>query len=889
MPATGKSWVFGLAFSLVLILVLLGGVFIFRDQEQIFREAAYERVHSVAELKANELAAWRRDRVSDAALFSTNPSFAEISRGIMTDPPDPDALVRVERWLQGLKENPNYTGVYIVDKDGHIRAEASSDHWLDDEHVADTVARIIPGGKIDFIDLHLDSSNGSIHFTLVAPLLDDADREPIGALVLTMDPEDYLYPYIQTWPVPSTSAETLLVRRDGDSVLFLNDLRFMDGAALSFRAPLSDEELPAARAILGQTGEIEGIDYRGAPVLASMLPVPDSPWYLISKMDTDEAFERLYDRLLVIIVATVALITTVTGMGILFWRHERARHYRRLFEAEGRFRAVFEQSNQGITMGLPDGRIAFYNPAMERLSGYTKEEVEEQGWFTLAYPSPEHQAEAIRIANEALEGNQPYVEIPIVRKDGQERWMSFATTPVTIEGEEYNLSIMTDIHELKTATERIREGEERFRLITENVPAVVYLCKNDEPWTMLYLNQQIEDITGVLAEDFLAGAASYAALVHPEDIEQVRAAITEAVAQGHSYHIEYRIVKPDGEIRWVEEYGDSLHIETGNDLLEGLIFDIQEEKARTIELEAYRLGLEQLVEARTRELSIANSELDAANEEMQCLNEELESSNEELQQSNVQLEETLEELASVNDQLQEASVAKSRFLANMSHELRTPLNSIIGFSGILAQGLAGELNDEQKTQISMIHASGQHLLSLINDILDIAKIEAGKVTVNYEDFNVWDVVTEVAETLAPLAAEKGLAFDVPDYTDATIRSDCGKVRQVLLNLAGNAIKFTSEGSVSISITSVRGKQIRVAITDTGPGILREMIPQLFEPFVQGQAHGLAKPMGTGLGLTLSQEHARLLDGRIEVKSEPGQGSTFTFVLPVVPLSEDDKS
>ncbi len=237
-------------------------------------------------------------------------------------------------------------------------------------------------------------------------------------------------------------------------------------------------------------------------------------------------------------------------------------------------------------------------------------------------------------------------------------------------------------------------------------------------------------------------------------------------------------------------------------------------------------------------------------------------------------------LVELNTELEEANRAKSRFLANMSHELRTPLNSIIGFSGLLGQGLTGPLNEEQATQIGMINRSGKHLLELVDDILDISRVEAGGVEVRVERFDPAEIVAEVAEALGPLAVQKGLEVrvDLPRTTRA-IDSDPGKFKQILLNLAGNAVKFTEEGHVSLELRSESTAHVEVRVSDTGPGIPAERLPDVFSPFVQLDAPGHAKPAGTGLGLTISREFAELLGGTLTVRSAVGSGSTFTLTVP----------
>ena len=389
---------------------------------------------------------------------------------------------------------------------------------------------------------------------------------------------------------------------------------------------------------------------------------------------------------------------------------ERKRIDQALRESDKRFRTLIEQTDQGVSVGRPDGTMLVYNDAMERISGYTRHEVEEGGWFDLVFPTRERKDDALRLSQEALEGGARYVEVPIVRKEGEERWLSVSTNPVQIGDVDYNLSIFTDVTERKAAEE---------------------------------------------------------------------------------------------------------------------------------ELERHRNHLTELVSERTRELELANAAL------------------------------------------AEATYAKSRFLANMSHELRTPLNSIIGFSGILAQGLAGRLSHEQATQVRMIHTSSKHLLALINDVLDLARVEAGGLELHPESFDPVQVLAEVAETVRPMATSKGLELivDAPDEP-AEMYSDALKLRQILINLAGNAVKFTDSGEVCIALRVAGDTEAVFTVADTGPGIPSAELESIFEAFNQVDYPSRMKPQGTGLGLAISREYARLLDGRISVRSTVGEGSEFTFVVPL---------
>jgi signal transduction histidine kinase len=239
------------------------------------------------------------------------------------------------------------------------------------------------------------------------------------------------------------------------------------------------------------------------------------------------------------------------------------------------------------------------------------------------------------------------------------------------------------------------------------------------------------------------------------------------------------------------------------------------------------------------------------------------------------------QLTRANNRLVAATEAKSRFLASMSHELRTPLNSIIGFSGVLQQGLSGPLTPEQSEQVGFISGSGKQLLGLINNVLDIARIESGMVEVSKAQFPIGPFVRTITDSIRPLADAKGLALEMIVNREAEqteLHTDPERVGQVLLNLLSNAVKFTEEGTVTLEVGLPDPRDAAFVVRDTGVGILDTDLKRVFEEFEQVAVQGMT-PRGTGLGLAISRELAGILGGSLSVSSTPGTGSTFTLLIP----------
>ncbi len=278
---------------------------------------------------------------------------------------------------------------------------------------------------------------------------------------------------------------------------------------------------------------------------------------------------------------------------------------------------------------------------------------------------------------------------------------------------------------------------------------------------------------------------------------------------------------------------------------QALTAEINSRNRAEVELARYRDHLERLVEERTAELAEKNIEL---------------------KQTNIRLEEM--------DRL------KSVFLASMSHELRTPLNSIIGFTGVILQGMAGEINDEQRKQLGIVKSSAAHLLSLISDVLDISKIEAGKVELSPEEFKLGDVIQDVIQTFSHMAGEKGLKLEMELPEDLEVFGDKRRIKQIFMNLVSNAVKFTDSGGVNIAVSTPVEGNVEICVSDTGSGIKEEDMARLFEPFQQVDALLTKRHEGTGLGLYLTRKLVDLMSGSIWAESTYGSGSEFTLTIPL---------
>ena len=417
--------------------------------------------------------------------------------------------------------------------------------------------------------------------------------------------------------------------------------------------------------------------------------------------------------------------------------------------------------------------------------------------------------------------------------------------------------------ELANANKELQEREKEFRTLVGNLPQEIFLKDKNSVYTFCnenyarHLKINPEEIVGKTDYDF-----------YPHQLAEKHRTYDKRVMKlEKTEDLEERYTQNEQE-RWAHIVKTPLRDEGGKVIgVLGIFWDITQRKQVEEELRKLKEGLEAKVGERTRELEENVQKLRKSQRAMLYMVEDL--------------NETTRKLGNVNIKLRELDRLKSVFLASMSHELRTPLNSIIGFTGIILQGMSGEVSEEQRKQLTMVKNSASHLLSLINDILDISKIEAGKVELTFEEFNLDNVVREVVETLSPAATEKGLEVLTEEVPEGiTLTSDKRRVKQVLMNLGSNAVKFTDQGSVKITARVSGDDNLEVRVIDTGMGVKKGDIDKLFQPFQQIDVSLTKTHEGTGLGLHLSKKLAGFLGGDISARSEYGRGSEFTFTIPL---------
>ncbi len=328
---------FVLILALVAILsagiVTVGGIIV-RSDGRRYRAEVENRLAAVAELKANELVQWRSERLNDASLFADNPSFSALVQRVIDNPRDTKARAQLQAWLTKAQSHNLYDRISVLDTQSAERLAVPEEGVPVSSVIARCVPDVLRTGKVTIEDFYRDEHDQRAYLSVLVPIFDEQGRA-LGMLAFRIDPDTHLYPLLDRWPGPAQTAEMLLLRREGSDVLFLNNLKFQKHAALTLRIPLvSQKEAAAVKAVLGQEGILEAQNYREIPVLAALRAVPGSPWFLVARLDTAEVNAPLRDRFLVIVLLMGSMLAVAVAGTWGFWREQRVRHFRKLYEAE---------------------------------------------------------------------------------------------------------------------------------------------------------------------------------------------------------------------------------------------------------------------------------------------------------------------------------------------------------------------------------------------------------------------------------------------------------------------------------------------------------------------------------------------------------------------------
>ena len=797
------------------------------------RDKEVARLQTITDLKARQIADWLKERRRDAEFVRFNPSFAGEYLHWRSSG-DPANLDLLQTRLEQLRLSQDFSAVMLLSPQGERLWASEHAPSAIAPPLREAVSQAIVDHQVHRVGPYL-GMRGSPRLDYVIPLAGAGPHPPL--IVLHNDPGGWLFHTLQSWPVPSASGETQLIRREGNQVLFLNELSHYKNTAMRLRAPLSRKELLTTQALSGKyhsDDSLEGLDYREVSSLAVVHAIPDSDWLLIAKVDKTEIYEQATrESFWIVLTGLLALLVALTGFSFLRQRHllTLAAHVQQSQDARLRalqlLSAIADSSDDAIFAKDMEGRYILFNRAAGLITGKSSEAVLGQSDFSLF---PAEQAEMlIAVAHRVIAEDRAITqEEALSTADGERVFL--ATKGPMRDGEDRVIGIYGISRDITARKQTEFELHKLAQALEQSPESIVITNLNGE---IEYVNQAFLNNSGYDRDDLLGRnpRVVQSGLTPPETY----AAMWGALIQGQSWNGEFTNRRRDGS-----NYIEFAHI-TPIHQPDGRIThylavkeDITERTRMSEELDLHRHRLENLVEARTVELTVARNAAETATR------------------------------------------AKTAFLANMSHEIRTPMNGVLGMAHLLRRDGVTPL---QAQRLDKIEASGQHLLQIINDILDLSKIEAGKLILEQRDFVLTDVMNAAVAVIFDAATAKGLnlSIDVAGVP-LSLRGDATRLSQTLVNYLGNALKFTAQGSVALCCRlleeTTAGYLLRFEVTDTGIGMTADQQARLFKTFEQADNSTTREYGGTGLGLAITRHIVEAMGGEVGVNSIPGRGSTF---------------
>lgn len=587
-------------FAAAAVLAIVGAYAYYRAEEQALHGQAEHELDAISQLKVSQLQEWRRERLAAASLIDHNPLVSSLARRLVSQPGDVATRHQFELWWQRNQAQLQSDAFVLTDVRGDTVLSAPSG-------VAPPSALLSAGlraGEVGVVDFYLDRRDQRVYLATLVPIREAAPADGIiGVLMIRLDPQRFLYPFMARSLGRSTTAETLLVRRDGEFVQFLSPLKFDAGAPLSKRISLDEGRVLAVKAVLGQTGLLEGLDYRGAPVLGVARAVAGSPWFLVARKDIAEFRGELWRRFwMVTTFATIAVLAVAAGLGLV-WRDQSARFYRsranlanELRESEDRYRRYIESATDTVFELTPAGLITFVSPNWADMMGEPGTEAIGKSLAQYVHPDDVHRCRVYLAQCLAANCSGEGLEYRTLHRDGTVHWHAVRGAALRDrEGRVIGgMGIARDITERVDVERKAAQIKERLELATRAADIGIWDWEIDTG--AIIWDARMFQLYGWPSNSSRVDYAGWMASVHPGDRERVDADVRRALPGLSAYVSEFRAVWPDGTVRRIAAVGHVTLDERGRPVrMLGVNYDVTERWAADSRLRSLVLEKEALL------------------------------------------------------------------------------------------------------------------------------------------------------------------------------------------------------------------------------------------------------------------------------------------------------
>jgi PAS domain S-box-containing protein len=810
----------------VILTLAIGGLTwrFYASQNELTERGVQSQLLAVADAKVREISEWRTERLGEARTIMADTFAAAAFERVVEGKAAVSERAAAGDYLRSLCANMHYAGAVLADLEGRpVLWEGR--RFGDSGHLMSLMRSVIQTGDVVERDFDVAELPHAPHLGFNIPLRAGPGRPVFGGLLLSVDPQDYLYP-LQTWPVPSRTAEVFMVRREGDSVLHLTPLRHHADAALRLRVPLANRDVAAVMAVQGRQGNVESVDYRGALVFAALRPVPGTAWYVIAKIDAEEVAEPVRRRSILLGVTAVSLIMAAGAVMVILWRRVQLNLYPQRYESEIAHRALVEQynnlsrfANDVIILVDADGTIVRANDRAADKYGYSLEQI--HGMNIQQLRAPSSRAAFGAEWQLAKERGSLIFESVHQRRDGSEFAVEVSTRSIVVAGKTLQQGIIRDISDRKHAELELSESEARFRQLVESAPYGILVVDRD---LILYANAEAVRMFGAARPGDLLGH-SLLERAGPEEHESMLQRARDVLAGVPSPVAERRYLRLNGEEFWAAVSAAEIEY---NQRPAGLLFYRDITAAKRAEEEHTRLE-EQLRQAQKME-------------------------------------------------------SVGRLAGGVAHDFNNYLTVINGYCEMLLGDT--DAGPEIRESLEEIRAAGARAASITQQLLAFSRKQIATPRV----LSLNQVVTDSGQLLRRLIGEDVEIVTRLHAQPGNVMADPLQLGQVLMNLAINARDAMPDGGqiaietgereieqVAESGSAVRpGRYALLSVTDTGAGMSPDVQERIFEPFFTTKGAGT----GTGLGLSTAYGIVHQAGGWIDVRSSPGAGSCFEIWLPL---------